>query len=214
MVDLILVGIIVVSAVLAGSRGLVKTIAGMFGTLISYFATAKLVVPYFAPKIAVWITPYCTKMLMGSAERSGVLASATQSGAMDNITELLDKLHIPLSFLDPITQKVADFGNSVLAATAEVMGSELAPLIAFVAGFIAIKFAINLAAKLLSINLPIIGTLNHGAGCLLGAASGALLAVVLCVGLRAFAPQGIAGFLSLEQINSSLIGGFIFKFLG
>lgn len=216
MVDIILILIIIISACLAGKRGIIKTVAGMFGTIAAYFATVKLVMPWLAPKIATIITPLCTKWLSGIAQKSDVATQVTApySQATSSLDSLLAALKIPSTLFSDIGDKLAETGKSILAASGEAIGRELAPIIALLLGFVVIKIAIWFVVKLLSADIPIVRTLNHGAGFLLGAASGILIVIVLCIGLRAFAPQGIAGLLSIEQINASLIAGFIFKIAG
>lgn len=216
MSDLIFIAIILASACFAGRRGIVKTVAGIFGTIAAYFATVKLIVPALTPIVAKTITPFCTRWLTGVATKSDVAAQVTvpYEAATDGLSNLLTSLKIPANLFDNISEKLAETGNSILAAAAETIGRELAPLIALILGFIAVKLVIWLAVKILSANIPVVRQLNSAAGFLLGTLSGALIVFVLCCLLRTFAPQGIAGFLSYEQINASIIGGFVFSLLG
>lgn len=216
MSDLIFIAIIIGSGCFAGRRGIIKTVAGMFGTIVAYFATVKLIMPTLTPIVAKTITPFCTRWLTGVAAKSDVAAQVTgpYEAATDGLSNLLAALKIPPNLFENISEKLAETGNSILAAAAEAIGRELAPLIALILGFIAVKLVIWLLVKIFSANIPVVRTLNSAAGFLLGTLSGILIVFVMCCLLRTFAPQGIAGFLSYEQINASIIGGFVFSLFG
>ena len=68
-------------------------------------------------------------------------------------------------------------------------------------------------ACVLGSHLPVVRTLNKGAGLLLGLVGGLAVVAALCVGIRAFAPQGVGGVFSLQSVEQSYIGGLVYGLL-
>ena len=101
----------------------------------------------------------------------------------------------------------------MLAAATQAVSQAVAPVIAFVIGFLLCKLALWVLACVLGSHLPVVRTLNKGAGLLLGLVGGLAVVAALCVGIRAFAPQGVGGVFSLQSVEQSYIGGLVYGLL-
>lgn len=215
MADLIFLCIILGMTFLAGRKGLFRLFAGAFGTIIAYFGAAKWAVPKLTAPAQEILTPLCRSFLSRAAEKSSVLQTVQQpyDATSQNLGQLLKALHVPHGLTQEVGDKIAETGHNILNSAAEIISKEIAPLLVFLLAFFLIKLAIWVAAQVFSADIPLVSGLNRTAGCLLGACSGVLVVVVLCVGLTAFAPQGVAGVLSQESISQSIIGSTVFRFI-
>lgn len=214
MIDLLFIVILLAACLIGARKGVIGAAAGLFGTLLSYLGAAKIAVPLLSPGIAKAILPQCEKMLLGTVGeglRQAVEAPFTQ--AAQGLEGLLEALHVPPHLFDAIGRRLAESGESVLGAAADVISRQVAPVIAFLAGFLLCKLALWALVHVIGRGLPVVRTLNRGAGLLLGAAGGAAIILALCLGVRAFAPQGIGGAFSQQAVEESLIGGAVYRLL-
>lgn len=213
MVDLIFVVIILAFALFGARRGFFGALAGLFGTLLSYLVAAKAIVPALSPAVAGWIAPYCERMLLQAAgeEWAGAVEQPLDQIGQ-GLGEMLENMHLPAELADSVLQ-AADGGQTVLAAATQAVSQAVAPVIAFVIGFLLCKLALWALACVLGSHLPVVRTLNKGAGLLLGLVGGLAVVAALCVGIRAFAPQGVGGVFSLQSVEQSYIGGLVYGLL-
>lgn len=214
MIDLLFIVILLAACLIGARKGVIGAVAGLFGTLLSYLGAAKIAVPLLSPGIAKAIFPQCEKMLLstvGEGLRQAVEAPFAQ--AAQGLDGLLEALHVPSHLFDAVGQKLAESGDSVLSAAADVISRQVAPVIAFLAGFLLCKLVLWALVHVIGGGLPVVRTLNRGAGLLLGAVGGAAIILALCLGVRAFAPQGIGGAFSQQAVEDSLIGGAVYRML-
>ena len=98
-----------------------------------------------------------------------------------------------------------------ISAAAKAVSQEIAPVLAFLVGFTLCKGAIWLLVRLAGSKLPVVRAVNHGTGLALGAAGGLLTILLLCLGMRALAPQGVGGFLDQQSLAQSHVGAFVYS---
>jgi uncharacterized membrane protein required for colicin V production len=224
ILDLCLLAILVVAAVLGAKRGFFKSISGIAGTVIG-FIVAKLYCVPLSAYIEKPIYPFFNS-LFSKVNVQDAFASAARIAAqgLGSVKETLAETGLPKFVVSTAVQAISDLSGGLsgfaekysdpayVGALAESAAKAMAPILTFVILFILVKLAVSLLCRLLSANIPILKTINHTAGFLLGLLSGLLIVVLLCWGIKLFAPEQ-GGILSLETFKSSVIGGIIIKTL-
>lgn len=214
MVDIIFIVLFLGACLLGARRGLVGAFTGLLGTLISYFASVKLLAPLLTPLAVPLVTPYCRDLLVKAVGQGGLDAlQIPASQAAGQLDQVLGALGLPPGMTEGLGDALAQGSSTVLDALSQGLARQVAPMLAFLAGFLLCKIALWLLVHLCADWLPGVRTINKGAGLCLGALGGAALVVLLCLGLRAFAPQGIGGLLDQQAIAQSQIGSLIYSFL-
>ena len=212
-IDLILVAILITAVYLGAQRGLMRAVAGIGGTLLG-FVGAFALCNRVSPLTQKLILPFVQRMVRNTAESTGlsdILNSPLVNETKEGFRTLLEALHITQA--DAAVENAAGAGQTVLDAAAGSLAAQLAPIITFVLLLVGIKLIVSLAAKLLSMNIPVIRTLNKGAGALLGALSGMIVVIVLCFGVLQYAPEQDAGIFSQQALRQSAVGGFVANML-
>lgn len=214
MIDLVFIVILLAACLIGARKGIIGAAAGLFGTLLAYLGAAKIAVPLLTPGLAKALLPQCEKVLLGSVGDSVRQAVQTPfAQATQSLDGLLEALHVPGHLFDAVGQKLVESGDSVLRAAAEVISRQVAPILAFLAGFLLCKLVLWALVHVIGGGLPVVRTINRGAGLLLGAVGGAAIVVALCLGVRAFAPQGFGGAFSQQAVEESMIGGAVYRLL-
>ena len=162
--------------------------------------------------IAGILEPSVEKMLLraGGDKLSQVIQGpAAALGAQ--LDSLMQSVRIPEHLFDAVRQNLQVSGQDLLSAAAKAVSQEIAPVLAFLVGFTLCKGAIWLLVRLAGSKLPVVRAVNHGAGLALGAAGGLLTILLLCLGMRALAPQGVGGFLDQQSLAQSHVGAFVYS---
>ena len=203
MIDLFFGVLFLLMCFWGARKGVLGALAGLLGSLASYVG-ARLLVPVLAPRIAAYLQPLVDQTLKEAA--------AQQMGAAEEgIRFLLHSIHIPENLLEAAGSRLEGSGGEALEAAAQAVSQSLAPVIAFLAGFVLCKLAIWLLVRVVGGALPFVRTVNHGAGLCLGALGGIVMIVLLCLGLRSFAPTGMGDILSQESILESRVAAFVYQ---
>ena len=211
MVDLIFLAIFLGACWIGARKGVFGAAAGLCGSLISYVGAVKIAAPALTPMIAGILEPSVEKMLLraGGDKLSQVIQGpAAALGAQ--LDSLMQSLRIPEHLFDAVRQNLQVSGQDLLSAAAKAVSQEIAPVLAFLVGFTLCKGAIWLLVRLAG-KLPVVRAVNHGAGLALGAAGGLLTILLLCLGMRALAPQGVGGFLDQQSLAQSHVGAFVYS---
>lgn len=211
MVDLIFVLIFLGACWMGARKGVFGAIAGLCGSLISYVGAVKIAAPALTPMIAGILEPSVEKMLLRAAgDRLSQAIQGPASALTAQLDSLMQSLRIPEHLFDAVRQNLQVSGQDLLSAAAKAVSQEIAPVLAFLIGFAVCKGIVWILVRLAGSKLPIVRAVNHGAGLALGAAGGLLIVLLLCLGMRAFAPQGVGGFLDQQSLAQSRVGAFVY----
>ncbi len=189
----------VVMFVNTAKRGAFKAVSGIVGTLGGLILGMRLS-ERFAPKVEAVISP----ILRGAVEKADLpqLADNVMSSPAYQSVREFAELYLGTSS--------SETAINLTNALAEHLAATLAPVVTFIAIFIAVKAVVTIVCNVLSIDWPILGTLNHMAGAVLGAVSGIVLVFALCWGILNFAPEETIGNnLSCQALRESHIGGIV-----
>lgn len=229
--DIAFILIVIIMFALGKKRGAFKVVAGLFGTLIAWVGAMKLT-PKFTSMMSNIITPYARKSVTGAAESLNLTSAIDSSvevsqglsnigNAFSSLGEKLSAIGLPEGLSDIAEKLKITVGlESALPVTGgtvvdpyqlltDALVDKISPILTFIALFILIKIAITLVTKLLSLDLPVIGTLNRLAGGLIGAIGGIIIVVVLCLGVFSFGSDEPYGPTSRPMLYESYIGGFV-----
>lgn len=198
--DLVFIAIFAFCVVFATKRGAFRAVAGIVGT-IAGLILGNMFQGRASPTIAGWLHPFAAKLIDGDS--------------LPKLTERIQSLGLPEELrplLESAQHAVGGAEDTARAALAEklaqFLSDKVAPLIAFILIFLATKLAVSLICSVLSLDIPVISTLNHGLGALIGIVSGLLVLLVLCWGIWRFAPDLDIPVLSREALQRSMVGGF------
>ena len=214
-------------------KGAFKVIAGLFGTLTAWIGTL-ILRPRFLPIVTGLLRPWAYKAVLKAVEAAGLneIINVTMEFSMDaqNATAALSTLPEKLAALG-LPEQMALLAEKLNISTllqdrlaflpqgqirpleilTEALVDRVAPILTFLVLFFALKIAIQLAVTVLSLDWPIIRTVNRLAGGAIGLCGGLVLVVVLFFGILAYgSPEatGItSGLLLRQSITGSLIAG-------
>ena len=214
-------------------KGAFKVIAGLFGTLTAWIGTL-ILRPRFLPIVTNLLKPWAYKAVLKAVEAAGLneIINVTMEFSIDaqNATATLSTLPEKLAALG-LPEQMALLAEKLNISTLlqdrlaflpqgqirpleilmEALVDRVAPILTFLVLFFALKIAIQLAVTVLSLDWPIIRTVNRLAGGAIGLCGGLVLVVVLFFGILAYGspePTGItSGLLLRQSITGSLIAG-------
>lgn len=214
-------------------KGAFKVIAGLFGTLTAWIGTL-ILRPRFLPIVTGLLKPWAYKAVLKAVEAAGLneIINVTMEFSIDaqNATATLSTLPEKLAALG-LPEQMALLAEKLNISTllqdrlaflpqgqirpleilTEALVDRIAPILTFLVLFFALKIAIQLAVTVLSLDWPIIRTVNRLAGGAIGLCGGLVLVVVLFFGILAYGspePTGItSGLLLRQSITGSLIAG-------
>lgn len=205
ILDLLLLVIIVLTVCAGYKNGLIKTVAGLFGGIISFFV-ARFVAGSFSPALAE-IMPVPE---LGDAIAARVNAVLLESDAALSVAALLEGIGLPAGLVGNLREETgsalagaaANAADSVAAALAEL----LAWCIVFVVAFILCALLIRLLCVWLNIfaKLPVIRTLNSLLGALAGLLAGLFLAWLFAIVFAWIGPTvAVSGGLDISGLDYS-----------
>ena len=209
--DLIFLAILFLCAFFGARRGAIKAISGIVSTLASVIG-AYYLTPRFISTTTQLIMPVVGRMVNHAAAKLGMsalLSAQAAGGVREDCLKLLSALGIGKQAGEGILASGA--GQQVASVAKNALSQLLAPGITFVILLIIIKIVVSLIFRLLGMDIPILRTLNHGAGLLLGLLSGAVLILALCWGGFRYAPQEGSVF-SVHALQESRIGAWVAPF--
>ena len=214
-------------------KGAFKVIAGLFGTLTAWSGTL-ILRPRFLPIVTNLLKPWAYKAVLKAVEAAGLteiinvtmefsIDAQNATAALSTLPEKLAALGLPeqmallaekLNISTLLQDRLAFLPQGQirpLEILTEALVDRVAPILTFLVLFFALKIAIQLAVTVLSLDWPIIRTVNRLAGGAIGLCGGLVLVVVLFFGILAYGspePTGItSGLLLRQSITGSLIAG-------
>lgn len=214
-------------------KGAFKVIAGLFGTLTAWIGTL-ILRPRFLPIVTNLLKPWAYKAVLKAVEAAGLneiinvtmefsIDAQNATAALSTLPEKLAALGLPeqmallaekLNISTLLQDRLAFLPQGQirpLEILMEALVDRVAPILTFLVLFFALKIAIQLAVTVLSLDWPIIRTVNRLAGGAIGLCGGLVLVVVLFFGILAYGspePTGItSGLLLRQSITGSLIAG-------
>lgn len=198
--DAVFVAIFAFCTVYAARKGAFRALAGIAGT-IAGVVLGSMFQGRFSPTVIRWLRPIVQRVFGG-----------------DSLPELTVKIRdfgLPKELqplLDAAQNAASDAAEAARAALAERLTDffceKLAPILAFIGIFLAAKLAVWLVCTLLSMDIPILSTINRILGGLIGGVSGILILLALCWGIWRFAPNFNIPVLSREALAKSMIGSY------
>ena len=182
ILDLLLIVIIVLTIYAGFKNGLIKTVAGLFGGIISFFV-ARGVAGACSPALAE-IMPVPE---LGDAVAAKINAVLLESDAALSVSSLLEGIGLPAGLVGNLQHETgsalagaaANAADSVAAALAELLSWCIVFLIAFILCALLIRLLcvwLNIFAK-----FPVIRTLNSLLGALAGLFAGLFLAWLFAI---------------------------------
>lgn len=212
ILDLLIVLIVVLTVYAGYKNGFFKTVAGLFGGIISFFV-ARLAASLLAPRLAS-LMPVSD---LGDQLTGTINSALLESDASLTVLGLLEKIGLPKSLLSNLT---ADAGQALAGAAgsaADKVALALTELfcfcVIFLIAFILCAVLIRLLFVWLDVfsHLPVIATLNSLLGCLCGVLAGLFFAWMLAIVLNWLGPVLATSFdIDLSAIDLSRT--FIFQY--
>jgi len=215
-------------------RGAFKVIAGLFGTLTAWIGTL-ILRPRALPIVTRLLRPWAHKAVQSAVEAAGLsdiinITMELPTGAWDaamaaptlaeklaafglpaQMAGLAEKLNISTALLNEMVHIPSGGQVRPFEILADTMVAKVAPLLTFLLLFFGLKIAIQLAVHVLSLDWPIIRTVNRLAGGAIGLCGGLVLVLVIFFAILLYGspePTGITSRLLLSQsLSGSLIAG-------
>lgn len=215
-IDLALIAIFVLCVVIGARRGALRAVAGLVSSVVGLVGAIKLS-PAISPVIAKIIAPFLAgtvKKAALSAGVDGILSSPVAHDTYAGFVKLFEALKLPNASADALFQSAADTSEKLSRAAGDALAARIAPILAFLAVFVALQLAVRVLASLLSHDgIPVLSSLNRMLGGLLGALTGAVVVLVLCWGALTYAPAEDIGLLNRHTLEQSRIGGALAELL-
>ena len=215
-IDFLLVIVFVACVWMAARRGIFNAISGLLGSLAGLIGSL-LLTPRLEGFTARLIRPFLSGVVSRAAESLGLtelLSSPVVEETRTGFAELLQALGVPETLWENLTASAQTAGEQISAAAGQALAEQLAPVITFVVLFLVIQLAVRIVCSLLSLDLPILRSVNKLGGALLGAVTGLCMVAVLCWGIMRFSPAEEVGFLNQPALLESRIGGTVCGLLG
>lgn len=192
LIDLILAAVLVLFIWLGAKKGFVLTLCSLLAVIIALVG-ANLIADALAPKVAAAIQPHIEQSIQESLEEKALEVSAEDGlGVTDALAALREKgglyewaadsLEGVLTTTPELSESIAHQAAAAASALAEQVARGILFAVAFLLVLIAwffVSHALDLVTK-----LPVINSLNHTLGGVLGAVKGLIIlyiaAWILC----------------------------------
>lgn len=214
-------------------RGAFKVIAGLFGTLTAWIGTL-ILRPKALPIVTQLLRPWALKAVQSAVEAAGLsdiinITMELPAGAWDaamaaptlaeklaafglpgQMAGLAEKLNISTALLNEMVHTIPAGGQiRPYEILADTMVAKVAPLLTFLLLFFGLKIAIQLAVHVLSLDWPIIRTVNRLAGGAIGLCGGLVLVLVIFFAILIYGSPEPTGITSRLLLSQSITGGLI-----
>ncbi len=216
LIDFLLIVVFVACVWAAARRGIFSAVSGLLGSLAGLIG-AVLLTPRLEGFAVRILRPFLGGMVKRAAEAAGLtglLSSPVAEETRSGFLELLRALRVPEGAWDTLTAGAQSAGETVSSAAGQAMAEQLAPVAAFVVLFLGIQLAVRVLCSVLSLDIPLLRSVNKLGGALLGAVTGLCMVVALCWGAMRFAPGEEVGLLNRPALEQSRIGGAVCGFFG
>lgn len=212
-------------------RGAFKVIAGLFGTLAAWIGTL-ILRPRVLPIVTGLLKPWANKAVASAVEAAGLTdilnitvefsADAhAATAALPTLTEKLAALSLPeqmaglaekLNISTLLQDRLALLSQGQihpLELLTDALVSRVAPILTFLLLFFGLKLAIQLVVGVLSLDWPIVRTLNRLAGGAIGLCGGLVLVFVIFFGILLYGSPEPTGITSRLLLSQSMTGSLI-----
>lgn len=213
-IDFGLIVVFVACVWLAARRGIFNAVSGIVGS-VAGLVGALLLTPRLEGLTAGLLRPFVGGMVKRAAQSAGlegILSSSVAEDTLEGFSQLLDALGVPSGAQSAAVSGAQSAGQSLSDAAAQALSAQLAPVVTFVALFLILQLAVRIVCSLLSLNIPLLRSVNRLGGALLGAAAGAVMVSVLCWGIMRYAPMERTGLLNRPALLESRVGGAVCSF--
>ena len=215
-IDLFLIIVFVACVWVAARKGIWGALSGVAGSLAGLIG-AFILTPKLTFLTIKGITPFLGGMVRRAAESvglDGLLESPVVTETRQGLMDLLAALGVPPDSWEGLASGGESAGEHISAVAGQALAEQLAPVITFIVLFLLIQLAVRIVCSLLSLDLPLLRSVNRLGGILLGAVAGLCMVLALCWGVMRFAPEEDVGLVSCPAMTQSRIGGAIVGFLG
>ncbi len=215
-IDLFLIIIFVACVWMAARKGIWGALSGIAGSLAGLIG-AWILTPKLTFLTIKGITPFLGGMVRRAAESvglDGLLESPIVTETRQGLMDLLAALGVPSDAWEVLAAGGESAGEHISAVAGQALAEQIAPVITFIVLFLLIQLAVRLVCSLLSLDLPILRSVNRLGGMLLGVVTGLCMVVALCWGVMRFAPGEDVGLISRPAMTQSRVGGAVVGFFG
>lgn len=215
-IDFLLVIVFVACVWMAARRGIFNALSGLLGSVAGLLG-ALLLTPRLSGFTARLIRPFLGGMVRRAADSIGLtelLPSSVVEDTRAGFASLLQALSVPEDLWDGLAASAQAAGEQIADAAGQALAEQLAPVLTFVVLFLAIQLAVRIVCSLLSLDIPILRSVNRLGGALLGALTGLCMVAALCWGIMRFSPAERVGFLNQPALLESRVGGTVCGLLG
>ena len=191
--DLVLAAILILAAVIGRKRGFVKTVFGLFGSVIAFVASFFLCRPFGSFLEEKIFLPRLSERFLSSLEEvSGTVRDQLNFSSLpetSGVSDLLKRFGTNASAVSS-----AASGQSTAQAVAEKVVSPFSHMISIAAAFFIVFIAVTLLLKLAEVLLDLVAKIpglkfsNHLLGLIAGLVWGVLLVAILSALLSELAP--------------------------
>lgn len=200
----LLIGVILFLAVMAAygyKRGFVRIVLSMFAMIVTIILASVLTIP---------VSGFIKETSVGEGIRASVEEMVEGADIID--AESINNLDLPKSMLEPIAEGAEStqqaIGTYVADALTDTIINSLTFLILVIVIYIILKIVI--AALDVVTKLPVLNSINKGAGAVIGLVQGLLFVWVGCLVLAACSDKPWAQE-AFRQINDNELLSFIYN---
>ena len=214
LIDLILAAVLVLFIWLGAKKGFVLTLCSLLAVIVALVG-ANLIADALAPKVAAAIQPHIEQSIQESLEEKALEVSAQDGlGVADALAALREKggfYEWAADSLEGVLTTTPELSESIAhqaAAAASALAEQVARGILFASAFLLVLVAWFFVSHALDLvtKLPVINSLNHTLGGVLGAVKGLIIlyiaAWVLC---------SLTGTVSAQTAEKTYVLSFLLK---
>lgn len=200
--DIIIISVIVIYTIIGIKKGLISTIASIFGNIISFVLAiigAKLFAQSFANAV---VTPFANSFFKGKLEQN-IKNRIEQS----SLTETLNGIDLKTSISD-ILSSSNPIGDALNEITSSLYVSISYLILFFLIFFVAAILLSFLSKSLTTVTKStLLGPINSLLGGFLGFLSGVLICLLVFFALKAFSPALFSSYgpFSQEKLETTMI---------
>ncbi|MBQ3077949.1 MAG: CvpA family protein [Clostridia bacterium] len=221
--DVICVFILLFCLWSAASKGFVRALVGLVGTLVAVIAAwiigptaadflrTHVVAPFFEGAVSDYLMTYLSGAGESFAEQFRQL--------LTDLPPVLEEYLLRFSVSPDQVREAFEAGGAVQDAAVSAIADPLVGAVSSALGFLLTFFAVRILLWLLTealdavMRLPVLRTVNKGLGMLLGIAQGLVICCVFAAAVSVLAPylvNYLAGF-NAETISSTLVFRFFYE---
>lgn len=219
--DLVLIGIITASVLIAKRRGFLKSSYTVLSLIISAVLIVTLQQPFtdylISSSLGQTVREKVEKQVMGTAqEEMEEIESTEDEEAAVKVGEMMGLPTFLMDFLDEKLAKQAEAVETMKNDALEVLTDTVTEVILKIASiillFLAVRLGVYLLLHLLDIlfKLPLLHGVNSFLGMIIGAVNGLLIVYILCALMMLLAPTESLSVIG-DTVNNTLIVKYFYN---